>query len=64
MQTEPIIVTPRAFGLHDRIGIGIGTAVGVRYRCLSSDDVGHVFQSVDQPDITESFTHEDFARSS
>lgn len=62
MQTEPIIVTPRAFGLHDRIGIGIGTAVGVYYRCLSSDDVGHVFQRVDQPDITESFTHEDFAR--
>jgi putative transposase len=62
MQIEPKSVTPRSFGVHDRIGIGIGTANPIYYRCISSDAAGHVFQRVDQPDVTESFTHEDIAR--
>ena len=62
MQSEPKTVTPRSFGVHDRIGIGVGTANPVYYRCISSDATGHVFQRVDQPDITESFTHEDIAK--
>ena len=40
----------------DRIGVR-----GIQYRCVKTDEVGHVFQRVDDPRISEGFTHAAFA---
>lgn len=48
---------PRRYGFQDRIGVGIGTDHAVYYRCVKTDDDGHLFERVDQPGLFETFTH-------
>ncbi|TFZ57124.1 hypothetical protein E4V01_15920 [Methylorubrum sp. Q1] len=45
-----------AFGEHDRIRIG-----KVAYTCVETDERGHRFRRVDDPDMFENFTHAEMA---
>ncbi len=51
-------IIPLRLGPQDRIRIG-----GVHYRCLKTDDAGHIlFERIDQVELTEFFSHADFER--
>jgi putative transposase len=58
---EPI---RRLFGPNDRIGLGFERGdgeTGTYYKCISTFARGHVFERIDEPGFTETFTHERIA---
>jgi len=52
---KPVI--RRHFDKTDRITLISSTGANVYYRPLSSDEHGHLWQRVDDPDLAETFTH-------
>ena len=57
----PSTVVRRTFGPDDRIGLFIGTARAVWYRCVETNAAGHRFQRLDDPSDFQTFSHEDVA---
>jgi putative transposase len=57
----PSTVVRRTFGPDDKIGLFIGTARAVWYRCVETNAAGHRFQRLDDPSDFQTFSHEDVA---
>jgi putative transposase len=58
---DSLPVARRSYRPDDRIGLFIGTAKAVWYRCVETNPAGHRFQRLDDPTDTQTFTHEDVA---
>ena len=48
----------RRYAPEDRICVGAGTLAVLYYRCVRTDENGHMFERVDQPGLFEPFSHQ------